>query len=572
MKLTTTLKILFLFLFTTIFYTCDKDDNEPIQEESSINTSSVANNEEVDRLNNVLATETLTTNFSIFVSDEENKPITNASIKIGSENVTTNDNGFALIENVKVNSEHQLIKTVNKDYIPSLKTITPSKNGVTNVSITLLKPSFVESFSAIKGATIANDDITIIFPAKAIANENGSFYNGDVKATVTYYDPNSTTFNATIPGILVGLDASNSLKALISKGMIRVDLTDSSGNELEIYEGKEVTIIMPANDNDPAIIPFWHLNEEKGIWVETGIATKKEGKYTTTVKHFSTYNLDVSVESIDFGVVLKNNNGNYISNQKAILTATINNDSYGVLIKTDNKGEFKIVKAPKGATYSLEVITGCESIKASIGIINENTTKELSIKISNPNLRQINLKGSLKSCNDEKWKNKAFIITLYNGNQTDEIIAFSDNEGKFSISKLLCNYNKTTTYKGEIKVFDSSDIIVIDNNFNFNNDFTTKDITVCNGNGSIVKEYIYNGNVSLNTDKEYQEFIKKEYTSITGDLFIKGLSNQNLNELKSLTSIGGLLYIQLNKNLTSLEGLNNLTSIKGKAIQILVKS
>ncbi|MBA6155258.1 hypothetical protein H3Z83_01785 [Tenacibaculum sp. S7007] len=551
-------KITFLLLSLFFILSCDKDDI-PQKQTTGVNTGIEAINNETSRLDKVLTSESITTNFSITVIDEDNNSISNATVKIANKESHTNNNGFTLIENITVNKDFQAINVNANGYTPSIKTITPSTNGVSNVTVTLLKPTFIKIFSAAEGGVVSNDNISIEFPKDAIADQNGNLYEGEVKTTVTYYNPNSETFVQSMPGTLVGLDDSNSLQSLISKGMIKVDLTDNSGNELEIFEGKEATIKLPAGNNDPTTIPFWHLNEEKGLWVQTGTATKNGNQYIASVKHFSTYNLDVPGETIDLTVVLKDTNNNLLANQKAILKATNSNGSYEIEVETDNKGEFTVIKAPKGANYNLNIITDCETITLPVGIINQTTQKEFLVSFNNA--RYLTLNGVLNKCNNEIWANKVFTIELENGNQQDLVTAYADTEGKYSITKVLCNYDTTTTYKGKIRVINGVNDIIKENDFIFNVNNLIKNIIVCNGAVEIVNERIYEGDYEINSDQDLEEFIAGNYTKITGTLEIENITATDLTGLENLTIVEDYLYIRYNNNLINLKGLENLIKV-----------
>ncbi|WP_271405346.1 hypothetical protein [Tenacibaculum soleae] len=476
--------LLVLFFSFFLFNSCnEKEDIENINT-TGINTGTTATNNEVTRLDQILSLETTKTNLSIVVTDENKNNISNAEIKINNQIFTTNDTGFVIIENIVLNKEFQVITTKNIGYTTSIKTITPSNNGVTNVSITLLQPTFEATFNANDGGTVSNDNLSIKFPSNAIADQDGNLYEGEVKTIVTYYDPTSTTFSTTIPGTLVGLDDDNNMQALISKGMIKVDLTDPAGNELEIFEGKEATITLPANANDPEVIDFWHLNEEKGIWVQTGTATKVDNTYVTTVTHFSTYNLDVKVAPIDITFNIKNVNGNAIANQRLLLTATKDSNNYTKSIITDNNGEFTIINAPKGADFNLDFSSGCDADNTFIiaaGIINESTTKELIIEdTGNLGSKIKTLEGTLTLCNDEVFPYKVFTINIVNGSTTDIITAYTDDEGKYSVTSLFC-YDTSITYQAEIRVFNDTEIIVKDTEIIFDNNFV-RELRVCDGN------------------------------------------------------------------------------------------
>ncbi|MGB1042353.1 MAG: hypothetical protein ACPGU6_03090 [Tenacibaculum sp.] len=549
----------FLFFFTAVFlYSCDKD-NIPQKQTTGINTGVEAVNNETSRLDKNLSSETIVTNLSITVIDDNNTPISNAIVKILNKEIKTNNYGFVLIEDITINKDFQAINVTANGYTPGIKTITPSTNGVSNITVTLLKPTFTKTFSAAEGGVVSNDNISIEFPKDAIADQNGDLYEGEVKTTVTYYNPNSENFVQSMPGTLVGLDDNDSLQALISKGMVKVDLTDSFNNELEIFENKEVTLRLPANNNSLSSIPLWHLNEEKGLWVQTGTAIKKDNEYIAKVSHFSTYNLDIPGETIDLTIILKDIDGNYLANQQAILKATNTNGSYIIKIETDNKGEVKIINAPKGANYTIELITSCENILSPIGNINETSVKEITVD-SFYKPRNITLHGFLKGCNNEIMKNKAFSLILDNGNTKTHLNAYADNEGKYSLTKFLCNYNTSSTYNVEIRLYDGANDIVKNDQFIFDSDNIIRDITVCNGTIETANERIFEGNIIIDTDEKYQSFIKFGYTEVTGSLTLENLTNNDFNELSTLNKLYRL-FIENNNNLKNLNGFENLTSI-----------
>ncbi|WP_299104797.1 carboxypeptidase-like regulatory domain-containing protein [uncultured Tenacibaculum sp.] len=552
-------KYLSLFITFTLLSACSKDDI--IQKQTTgINTGIEANNNETNRLTKVITTETISTNFSITVLDQDKSGIPNATVSIGDKRVQTNSNGSLLIENINVNKEFQSIKVEANGFSSTVKTVTPSSNGVTNVTVTLLKPTFIKTFSAIEGGTVSDGGISIKFPKDAIADQQGDLFEGEVTTTVTYYNPTAANFAETMPGTLVGLDDNNSLQSLISKGMVKVDLTDTNGNELEIFEGKEATITLPALNNDPTTIPLWHLNEEKGIWVQTGTATKNGNSYTAKVTHFSTYNLDIPGETIDLTVVLKDTNGQLLANQKAIIKATNNNGVYSIYIETDEKGVFKINGAPKGALYKIEIITSCENIVVFNEIINETSSKELIISYFKP--RIITLHGFLKECNNEVLRNKAFIMILDNGNKKSTISAYTNEDGYYTVTSLLCNYNTTSTYTVQIRVFDGANDIVKTDEFVFETDNKIRDITVCNGEIETSTDRIYEGHITIDSDEKYKSFIKFGYTEVTGTLFLENLSNTDFKELNTLKVLNHL-YVKDNHNLINLKGLENVKQLNG---------
>ena len=98
-------------------------------------------------------------------------------------------------------------------------------------------------------------------------------------------------------------------------------------------------------------------------------------------------------------------------------------------------------------------------------------------------------------------------------------------------------------------------------------------IVSCSSNDSseeILNCGVYEGDISLYTPLLLEEFIKCNYTEITGDLTI-GDGNvaypiEDLSGLSSLTKVGGTLGIGNLNELQSLHGLHNITSAESLSI------
>ncbi len=81
----------------------------------------------------------------------------------------------------------------------------------------------------------------------------------------------------------------------------------------------------------------------------------------------------------------------------------------------------------------------------------------------------------------------------------------------------------------------------------------------------ITEEKIFEGDVFLSSQEEVNEFAAKKYTEITGRLGIGAFFEKNsfssLSNLKTIKTVGSL-YIRFNNTLISLDGLENITSIR----------
>ena len=130
-------------------------------------------------------------------------------------------------------------------------------------------------------------------------------------------------------------------------------------------------------------------------------------------------------------------------------------------------------------------------------------------------------------------------------------------------SHTFFNLDHHTAYTGKVMAFDPQG-----NNASATFSFTTLEANVLNSGKQLLDQQAVN------------DFAQNEYNVIKGDLklgnsvTIYGVpySNiSNLSSLSSLSSIEGTLTIHYNKNLTSLDGLQNIISVGGLTIDVLEK-
>ncbi|HML59186.1 MAG TPA: hypothetical protein PKA85_12505, partial [Ferruginibacter sp.] len=90
--------------------------------------------------------------------------------------------------------------------------------------------------------------------------------------------------------------------------------TGSGGEKLQIANGKKskLTFPLPAtmSGSAPASIPLWYFDEDKGLWVEEGAATRVGNTYEGEVSHFSYWNCDIPANFVHFNVTVIDANGN----------------------------------------------------------------------------------------------------------------------------------------------------------------------------------------------------------------------------------------------------------------------
>ena len=98
------------------------------------------------------------------------------------------------------------------------------------------------------------------------------------QVSLTGFNPNTPGDMQYFPGELEGETSDGNVTALESYGFAKIVLQDESGSYLDFKEGKSATVKFPLDPNQrldaPSEMPLWYFDEEKGIWVEEGIAKK----------------------------------------------------------------------------------------------------------------------------------------------------------------------------------------------------------------------------------------------------------------------------------------------------------
>lgn len=467
--------ILFSVLILSLFTQCKKDSDDTKDPENPLKNEIIA--EQNKRLEKVVKSATTTLFLHGSVIDEKGNPLSGVQVKVSDKGISTDKDGYFVFEEVILKSEFAVVKAEKTGYMKGIRTFTPTAGAMNRIELVLQTKGTAQSLEASQGGELTFDGgkVKLNFPAGSIADADGKAYTGSVKVSARYINPELNDFASTMPGNLVGLTEGNELIGMISYGMANVDLTDNSGNPLQILIGKTVKVTMPAIKNAPADMPVWHFNETYGLWVETGKAIKENATFSFEANHFSTWNLDTKVEDgVDkVTITIKSSTNQLIANQKVeIYTSDFSN--FLRTVYTDDKGQFTLIRTPKN--LGLRIFTECQNIDKIVNIATENVTVTLSNLTGSAKVYQ--LKGTVKDC-DINYANSNFTLK----GLTEKKISFSGRtnaEGKFETSYILCNINPSTKYQVQAMVFTGNGTAKIDTiEITFSSTTLQKDINFC---------------------------------------------------------------------------------------------
>lgn len=516
-----TLKTSILVAFIMFFIGCDKEDT-PITT-TPIETPAQQN----ARIEALISSTTVTGNLIVNTVGEMGNNLPGVTITINNMAYSTGIDSRVIIENIVMNDEYVFIVAEKNGYEKVMKTITPSKNGLTNVELMLLNDIPSKTLDASTGGIITDGLVSLNFPANGIKDVNGNLYSGSVDVNMVYYNPTDTNFPQIQPGTLVGVTQTDELKALISEGMLTVDLTDINGNPLNVADGKFVKVTMPASSSGPSTIPFWHLNETYGIWVEEGSATKVGNSYEFDVSHFSTINVDVPVAATTYCVRFVDQNGNPLTNTVIETNFGVNRSDVNI---TDNIGEVCFIYAPNFQNQTYKAKFKCGSSTAATR--NGNT---VTIDVTNvSSLTNFKFRGSLSTCNNQLAVNKSFIIEVDDAGTKYYINGFSDQNGNYSVNENLCL--STGIYSATLNIIENNGSLV--NNFYLDTSNTVIDLSACNFIAGI------NDNTNINfPDFDFHKLVAYAANQYTAGPVSGGPApNLNYGQIKTVTTISYNTY------------------------------
>lgn len=295
------------------------------------------------------------------VTNENGEPVAGGTIYSINNKVTADNKGQFTITTSAADQASIPVWAEQKGYFPGIRTFTNNSQDTQYVKISLLPKKSVGSFESGKGGTVSLlQQIKVDFAANSIVNAaDYKPYQGKVLVAAAYIDPTARNFQETMPGELKGIDAGNRLMGLQSFGMVGVEMTGSDGQKLQIAPGKTATlhIGIPTGlrQEAPATIPYWHFDENAGIWKEEGYAISNGSWYTGKVTHFSFWNADYPYPVVQLKVALLTKGLKFnipIANYKVVIKAAgdpVSTYGYGY---TDATG---LVAGNVPANRSLEI-------------------------------------------------------------------------------------------------------------------------------------------------------------------------------------------------------------------------
>lgn len=415
MKKTSLPLIALLLLAGVIYISCQKSDTPGIDDY------------------NIYKPELVTADISGRIVDENQLPVSDATVKAGSVSINTDASGTFRLANLSVDKHAGSITVEKAGYFKAVKTIvvTPNKDNI--VSLQLIKKTVTGSFSGASGGNVTlPSGGRVVFSSNAIVTDGTTTaYTGTVAVSAFFINPEATNFQEIMPGTLRGITTGNEETGLQSFGMMAVELNGTGGEKLQLAKGKTagITFPIPASlrASAPATIPLWSLDEETGLWKEEGIATRQGNDYIGEVGHFSYWNCDAPFKVIDFTATIKTQSSG-LADAKVVISAAGADSLLAGFGYTNGEG---IVsgKIPANRNLTMKVYDKCGTLlhTQNVGPLNANT--DLGVITMTSNAQQITISGTVVNCNAAAITNGYVTINVegiyYRNNLTNGAFGFS---------------------------------------------------------------------------------------------------------------------------------------------------
>jgi hypothetical protein len=394
-----------------------------------------------------------------FITDENNNPVFNTAVEVGSKTAVTDEFGYFRITTASVPKVAGFVVVKRTGYFTAYKTFLPQEGKETFVRIKLLRSNNPGDIDAAAGGAVdLPGGARLSLPANAVVvASSGAAYAGTINVSAHWIDPsNIQSAQLQMPGDARGIDSEGKLKLLNTLSCLAVELTGNAGERLQIATGKQATITMPVSAallaSAPATVPLWSFDETNGLWKEEGTATKNGAVYTATVSHFSFWAGATGLPLVQLTARIVNASLQPLANVAVGVRYAGQpfNAGYGRFGFTDANG-YVYGAIPANSQLVLNVLTPCETEAYSH---NFNTTygdADLGVLTGNMGQGMVTISGNALNCSNQPITN-GYVQTYDNGFYNRIPIV----NGSFSFTGLACT-NTTASY------------IVVDKNANQQN-------------------------------------------------------------------------------------------------------
>jgi hypothetical protein len=413
--------LIYIFVLSILIQSCRRNDTLPPVETP------------------VSDVETVQASVTGIVVNENNIPVQGAIVTLGSNTATTDLYGMFSFKNKSISKNNTHIKVTKAGYFNGNRSLMATVGRTHNVRIKLLPKTLTGTVNGNGGGvvTLASGG-KVSFPASAIVDATGTAYTGTVNVAMAWLNPTATDLGSTIQGDLRGVTTTGNERVLETYGMLGVEITSATGQQLKIATGKTAEISLPIptalQATAPASIPLWHFDEVTGRWKEEGSATKVGTNYVGSVAHFSFWNCDVPANFINLCVNVVNQSNQPLNNV-TVRIRKANNPASVAYGQTDSLGNV-CGAVPKNEPLVLEILDRCGNVVYTQNIGPYSANASVNVVANIPISNALTISGTVVNCSNAPVTNGS--VLMYTGGGYYYNVP-TNSSGAFNTTILNCS-------------------------------------------------------------------------------------------------------------------------------------
>lgn len=391
--------------------------------------------------NNIPANITVTASLHGRVVDPNGLPVQGAAVSSGTATATTDVNGLFSFSNISMSSRFGYVQVSKAGYFTGSRSIITGPGSANYVSIQLVPRTLTGTFPAPSGGKVAlqTGDTAAFSPATVVTASTGTAYTGTVYVYAQYLDPTDSTLYKYMPGDLRGIGSNGYETGLQSFGMMDVEMQDGSGNKLQLAGGQTATLTWAIPQTLQALatatIPLWYFNDTTGQWIEQGTAIREGNNYVGQVGHFTFWNCDAPIGTVNFSVYLKDQHGNPVP----YTYVEFQSESYGTRGGYTDSTGFATGLIPKGQHLLMEVMTECGTMIGGFNVGPAVADVNLGTVTVNIVTADLTLTGTVIDCSNNPV-DSGFVTARIDGLNYAAVV----KNGSFTLPVVRC-FNSNTS-------------------------------------------------------------------------------------------------------------------------------
>ena len=376
------------------------------------------------------------------------QPIADATVKLNSASVQTDENGFFTFYNSSVNSKRASLEISKPGYFNTTRAVVPQNDATVLMKIELIEKTVIGELEANQGGnfTLANGTDMVI-PADVITDIHGNAFTGQARVVAEYLDLDESEAMKKMPGDMLAKNANDENVLLEIFGLMVIEMKDNFDQTLKIASNENIQVRIPIPSslagNIPDDISLWYFDIAESVWKEKGMAALENDMLVSTTNELSFIAFARAHEAVTVKGKLTNLEGESLSNMPVTLKVQDGGIVGASYTGIDGVWQSEV---PKGITLEVNITDNCGDnlYNANIGGYWQDLyIVDVAISQSED---FFDISANLLDCNDAVLENGYVLLEM-----AGQEYVYPISEGNFKVDVNRCNNDIVT-----LTVFDKN--------------------------------------------------------------------------------------------------------------------